>query len=94
VAMLFEKGYKMQDEIAADTVGITLLAQTGYSPSALISYMLRVDSHLKNRKDQTHVTHPPTQERMRAVSDFIRSKDLTTVAFPRMKKRFQQYVKR
>ncbi len=93
VEMLFQRGFKMQDEIAADTVGTTLLAQTGYNPAALISYMLRVDAHLKSVKDQTYVTHPPTRERMDALSNYLRKNDLTTVAFPRMKKRFQQNVK-
>ncbi len=94
VAMLFETGFKMQDEIGADTNGALLLANTGYDPSALISYMLRVDALLKGRKDQTHVTHPPTRERIEALSNFLRANDLTTTQFPRMKKRFNQYVKR
>ena len=41
--ILFEKGYKKEDEYQADQSGTLMLAATGYDPSALSRYISRIE---------------------------------------------------
>lgn len=94
VSILFEKGYKMEDELEADRVGTLLLANTGYNPTSLISLMIRIQSEMRGKKHKEHVTHPPTSKRLQALMGFIRANDLANTRFPKLRKRYRQYVRK
>lgn len=93
VSILFESGYKRADESDADANAVMLLALTGYDPQALKRYIHRVSKHLQSSTPQKHVSHPPTRQRIDALTRYIRDNDLSGTGLPDMKKRFFQHVR-
>ena len=93
VKILFETGFKQQDEYDADQEAIMLLAATEYDPVSLERYLKRINS--KGNKDtQEKMTHPPSSERLGALNQFVRDEGLNNVDYKQARKRFRKYVKR
>jgi len=92
INILFEQGYQHQDEISADSVGLELLATTGYDPMALPRYLSRLQNNLREHPDNASSTHPPTQARLTNLTAIIEADQLHTLALPKATDRFKHYV--
>jgi predicted Zn-dependent protease len=88
-SLLFEEGYRVQDELESDRVAALLLANSGYDPTALRRYLLRVD---EDDGKNAHRTHPSGNERMAALSAVMREYALEQLIYPRQEARFQSYA--
>lgn len=88
--MLFERGYKIQDEKEADRNGTILLALSGYDPTALKRYLQRISGD-----KQTKIlskTHPPFEDRTKLIAEVIREEGLSETNYIKGKERFDAYV--
>ncbi|MBI3777184.1 MAG: M48 family metalloprotease [Gammaproteobacteria bacterium] len=101
-ALLFEEGFNIRDELAADRVALMLLANTGYDPEALSRFLTRIDGSAgvppasapdapAARNDKR--THPSSTERMTALATALRTHGLTDLNLPRRSERFSTYAK-
>ncbi|MDH5379177.1 MAG: M48 family metalloprotease, partial [Gammaproteobacteria bacterium] len=88
--VLFERGYKHEDEINADQEAILLLAASSYDPTALQRYLERIH---KSSKTSSHKTHPPSTKRVNAVATLLREEGLDKVKYTTAKERFTTSVK-
>lgn len=62
VDLAFRRPNSRQDEYAADTMGLQILANTGYAQSAMVNFMSKL---LQSRSIPTFLsTHPATSERI------------------------------
>lgn len=99
--LLFEEGFNIRDELAADRVALMLLANTGYDPDALSRFLTRIDT-LENgtagvppaaTPEQHKVrTHPSGVERTAALTAALRAQGLTDLNLPRRSERFTSYA--
>ena len=99
--LLFEEGFNIRDEPAADRVALMLLANTGYDPDALSRFLTRSDSAEHGTAgvppaatpEQHKVrTHPSSAERMTALTAALRALGLTDLNLPRRSERFTSYA--
>jgi predicted Zn-dependent protease len=83
--ILFEKGYKIEDEMDADRTGFMLLSEVGYDATALDRYLARVPF-----SDHTH----PSQDARRAELQGLASRlGVVRVENPLLKERLEKNVK-
>lgn len=92
MTVLFQQGYKIQDEIEADQQAMLLLAATGYDPLALERYLTRVDEYLAVNPDKKTPTHPSSRQRHTRMRQFVQEENLTANHQLRLKERFSHYV--
>ncbi len=72
--LLFEKGYRIQDEYEADRSAITYAEETGYYPLGLVDFINRISEHKRNKSGSVvYNTHPPFESRISRLNDFIES---------------------
>ena len=90
--ILFETGYRQQDELDADRVGTLLLATTGYDPTSLQRYLNRVQAHNGESGQSINTTHPPSQERVEELARLIQGEGLDKGAYIVAQARFTGYV--
>ncbi len=64
VNILFERGYKKQDEIEADTLGTELIATAGYDPEALVRYFEKIKGGQEKETVTLKKLHPSFDERI------------------------------
>jgi predicted Zn-dependent protease len=83
--ILFEKGYKVEDEIEADRGGLLLLAEVGYDPTSLDRYLARAPS--------SGGTHPSQDVRRAELQGLASALGLSRVENPLFKERFENHVK-
>lgn len=99
--LLFEEGFNIRDELAADHVALMLLANTGYDPEALSRFLTRIDGSagvppastpeepaVRNGKR----THPSGTERLTALATALRAQGLTDLNLPHRLERFTSYA--
>lgn len=66
--MLFEKGYKRQDEFEADEFGLQYAAMTGYDVNGLVRFLNILEKmEVKLGKKKAYSTHPEARERLSKV---------------------------
>ncbi len=89
LAILFQRGYRVEQESEADQVALMILAHTGYRPQALGRYLERLQSKRKARTGRFIRTHPMAPDRLKAIWH----------AFPKgrpigveLRTRFERYV--
>lgn len=90
--MLFEEGYKREDEFAADRTATLLLANAGYDPLALRRYLARLAKAKGKPSDVVYRTHPSFADRLAKLDAFIAEQGLARVEFPRVQARFNRNV--
>ncbi len=91
VKLLFETGYRHQDELEADRVALMLLAASGYEPQALPRFLQRAQA-LAQDHGQVSSSHPATAQRLVAIARFMEEEGLSALAGSRAKQRFQRHV--
>jgi predicted Zn-dependent protease len=89
--ILFNRGYKIADEIEADRVGILLASIAGYDPSALGRFLQNAGSFEK--EDKTYKGEHPIQEvRMREIAKTLEANGLQALKQPEVRRRFREIV--
>lgn len=94
INILFERGYKKQDEIEADTLGITLAANTGYDPAALVRYFKKIKGGLEKETASIRKLHPSFDERIQWINLAIEKDGLGGNGFKTGKERFNGILAR
>ncbi len=91
VKLLFETGYRHQDELEADRLALMLLAASGYDPQALPRFLQRAQAL---SQDPVHVSssHPATAQRLSAIAQFMEEEGLSALTGSHATQRFQQHV--
>ena len=91
--ILFNKGYKIKDEIEADRVGILVASVAGYDPSGLKEFLNSVKSFEK--EDKTYKgEHPIFEVRMREMNKTLRALGLQDMKKAKARKRFYENIKK
>ena len=90
--IIFNTGFKIEDELEADRVATLLLAQTGYDPTALQRYLLRADSANQTSKDKTNRSHPSSDKRHNELTNLIQEEGLGELHYHTAEERFKHYV--
>lgn len=88
VQFLFEKGLNHSDEFQADQVGITVLANSGYDPMALVRYLSRIGQARPESTTVLTLTHPSVTQRLDLLSTFVTEEKLADMAGQRSRTRF------
>jgi len=91
-ALLFEEGFNIRDELAADRVALMLLANTGYDPEALNRFLTRIDTPAESTTSNGKRTHPSGAERLTALTAALSAQGLTDLNLPRRSERFASYA--
>lgn len=76
VTILFERGYKRQDEFESDTIGTMLLVLSGYDPTSLRRYLQKVSALQADEARELTQTHPPFMERIGQIKTFEQDNEL------------------
>ena len=75
--ILFERGYKKDDEMEADKLGTMLAASAGYDPTALKRYFTKLGSHKSAETASIEKIHQPLDERIVLVGGVIEKNGLS-----------------
>ena len=86
--ILFERGYKKQDEVEADTMGTILAANAGYDPTALIRYFQKIKTGQEKETASIQKLHPSFDERIQWISQSIEKNGLGETGYKIAKERF------
>ena len=90
--ILFQKGFRQQEELDADRVGTLLLATAGYDPLALQRYLRRIHESKNNNVHTINTTHPSSQKRVEALARLIREENLDKGEYTVAQVRFADHV--
>jgi predicted Zn-dependent protease len=82
--ILFERGFRKEEELAADRLATLLLANAGYDPLALRRFMAR----MQGSAAQPSRTHPPSPDRLAALDALIAAQRLEAPGYPNGAARF------
>lgn len=81
--ILFEKGFRKEEEFEADETGVIIMAMAGYDPDAYIEFL--------RRTKYESVTHPNNKDRVARLMDIV--SELKLEGGKRMQERFVKNVK-
>jgi predicted Zn-dependent protease len=87
--ILFERGFRKEEELAADRLAALLLANAGYDPLALRRFMAR----MQGGPAQPSRTHPPSPDRLAALDGLIAAERLAAPGHPNGAARFAAMTK-
>lgn len=87
--ILFERGYRLEDELAADRDGILIAASAGYAPSALGNYLKHVD-RFEVAPQNTSEDHPVIEERLSAIQNILSTNGLAGFSGARCEERWHE----
>lgn len=90
--ILFEKGYKRQDEMDADRIATSLITTAGYDPTALSRYLKRISTAEGDKTKMLKGTHPPFVDRIENLERFMADNALMDKKQPVVKGRFHENV--
>ncbi len=91
--ILLNKGYKIEDEIEADSVGVLLASVAGFNPSALKDFLNRAKSFEK--EDITYKgEHPIHEVRIRKIEETLKENGLQNVKKANVRERFYENIKK
>ncbi len=91
--ILFEKGYKLKEEMEADSIGTLMAASAGYHPSALKNFLIKSGGFEK--KDATYKSkeHPQLNIRMKNLNKILVKNGLLKIKQAKVRRRFHENVK-
>lgn len=87
--ILFDRGFRKEEEFAADHLATFILANAGYDPLALRRFMARTQRDMA----QTSRTHPPSPDRLGALDALIAAQRLEALGYPNGAARFAAMTK-
>jgi beta-barrel assembly-enhancing protease len=89
--ILFQRGYKMEDELEADRIGVILTAFCGYDPSGLKQFILRT-KHFETPSTDVKGDHPAHMVRANAINKAIKANGITAGNYLQGEKRFNEML--
>lgn len=89
VNILYRRGYKTADELEADQIGIMLAAFSGYDPSGLQNYILRI-KHFETHTGDHDGEHPSHKVRAEAISKALEASGVNPITYSKGEKRFNE----
>jgi len=89
IHILFQRGYKIEDELEADQIGIILAAFSGYDPSGLKNFILRVN-HFETPSKDYKGDHPTHMVRVNAIDEALKTNGINSINYFKGEKRFNE----
>lgn len=89
--ILFQRGYKMEDELEADRIGVLLAAFSGYDPLGLKQFILRI-KHFETPSSDVKGDHPPFIIRANAIDSVLKANGITPSNYLQGEKRFNEML--
>jgi predicted Zn-dependent protease len=86
--ILFERGYKIEDELSSDRLSTGLLKLSGYDPEGLMRFLKRLND--KGMVKEIKGTHPGIEERLKSLQRFMEENHLSGEEKNRGKERFYE----
>lgn len=86
--MLFESGYKREDEVQADKSAALLCALAGYDPSGLVHYFERLQASTVKSTEILDKTHPAYTDRIAWLKETIAGEGIDSASLKTFKERF------
>lgn len=91
--ILINRGYKLEDEIEADKVGILLASVAGYNPSALKDFLNNAKNFEKD--DITYKgDHPMHEVRIKKIEETLKANGLKDVKKANVRDRFYENIRK
>lgn len=90
--ILFNRGYKIGDELEADQIGILMAAVAGYNPMALRDFLARVKHFEPEDATYNHNEHPMHTVRLTKIDQTLRMNGLAPNFNATRKGRFNEYI--
>lgn len=91
--ILFEKGYKLQEEMEADSVGIQIVSLAGYDPHQLGAFLKACKGFEK--PDATYKgDHPQLSVRLKSINQTLNENGLEKLSQAKVRRRFHDYIKK
>ena len=90
--ILFNRGYKIKDELSADRTGILMAAIAGYNPAALKNFLARVRHFEPEDATYTDKAHPVSAVRLTEIDKTLQANGLVQNPKAIMKGRFNAYI--
>ncbi len=91
--ILFEKGYKLSEELEADDLGTLMASSAGYHPSALKNFLIKSGGFEKKDATYKNKEHPQTDVRMKALNKTLIKNGLLKIKQAKVRRRFNENVK-
>lgn len=91
ITILFKRGYRLQDELEADRIGLLIASAAGYDPLALGTYLKSVE-RFEAAPQNLHKDHPVLAQRLAAIDDALAANGLAAKPTIRLKARFYEMV--
>lgn len=92
LSLLTETGLQHQDEYDADELGLMIMVQAGYEPTAYYDYMVKVAAGSGYALQEMSATHPPMQQRLDHLADLLKTNDMENLNYAVMENRFLNNV--
>jgi predicted Zn-dependent protease len=89
IHILFKRGYKIEDELEADQIGTMLAAFSGYDPSGLRNFILRVN-HFETPFKDYEGDYPPHTVRANAIDATLNANGINPINYFKGEKRFNE----
>lgn len=89
IHILFQRGYKIEDELEADQIGIILAAFSGYDPSGLKNFILRVN-HFETPSKDYKGDHPIHTVRANAIDEALKANGINPINYYKGEKRYSE----
>lgn len=93
MGILFDRGYKKEDEKDADASAVMYIALAGYDPSAMVSYFDRIARARNENMTVLNKTHPSFGERIDLINKTVKDEGLNELDYSRGEKRFNEIKK-
>ncbi len=90
LSILQEDGLQKSDEFEADEIGLLIMVQAGYEPSAYHQYLARLDSTQSDALTEVSKTHPSFAERVNHLKNMQKEYDLENLNYALMEDRFNR----
>ncbi len=90
--ILFEKGYKIEDEIEADRVGILMASVAGYNPLALREFLIKVKK-FEIEDNMLIENHPKHLFRINKIDQVLNINSLINVKKANVRERFYENIR-
>ncbi len=91
--ILFKRGYKIEDELEADRIGIILASSAGYDPKALGNFLIRV-KNFEKAEPEKEGEHPKHEVRISAINDVLAAYGLHGIKQATVRERFHATIKK
>jgi predicted Zn-dependent protease len=92
VTILLNRGYKIEDELEADRIGLLIASAAGYDPLALKVFLQSV-KQFEPASHGLRKSHPALAERLLSIDQAVAANGLVGTANPKFKERFHEMVR-